>query len=189
MYLQRFLSQQRNTIINHMTKRNSFLVKFATAVVIRGKAFNVNYCYKLFQELRDPKRRPNRNWYRKEILFNLWLGPCNVFVNLWKPLPNVLVVSQVFFAILYLGKDGNQNGITKCEDDTGAGTSLETKINGGSASVTQKEMINKEEERYEEEEEKSCPFCRFFLDSPCNKSFKAWHVCIKVRNMLHTPNK
>ncbi|GFH57277.1 predicted protein [Chaetoceros tenuissimus] len=33
---------------------------------------------------------------------------------------------------------------------------------------------------YDDEEEKSCPFCRFFLESPCRDSFKLWHRCIKV---------
>eukprot|EP00979_Chaetoceros_neogracilis_P016737 scaffold9262_cov287-Chaetoceros_neogracile.AAC.6 len=39
---------------------------------------------------------------------------------------------------------------------------------------------NNQEQRYDEEEEKdSCPFCRFFLESPCSEAFQVWHECIK----------
>jgi len=34
-------------------------------------------------------------------------------------------------------------------------------------------------ENYDEDEEKSCPFCNFFVQSPCKDSFKPWHACIK----------
>ena len=40
---------------------------------------------------------------------------------------------------------------------------------------------------YDEEEEKSCPFCRFFLESPCRDSFKLWHRCIKVGSLEFYP--
>ena len=36
-------------------------------------------------------------------------------------------------------------------------------------------------EEYNEEDERSCPFCRFFLDSPCKETFIKWQQCVKVR--------
>jgi hypothetical protein len=42
-----------------------------------------------------------------------------------------------------------------------------------------------QEQSYDEEEEKdSCPFCRFFLESPCSEAFQVWHECIKVRHCI-----
>ena len=32
----------------------------------------------------------------------------------------------------------------------------------------------------EEDDDKDCPFCRYFLDSPCKKQFQAWQECIDV---------
>jgi len=37
----------------------------------------------------------------------------------------------------------------------------------------------------EDEEKEHCPFCRFFLESPCSETFKVWHECIKVRDELY----
>ena len=34
-----------------------------------------------------------------------------------------------------------------------------------------------EEEEYDDEAE-TCPFCRFFLDSPCKEQFLVWHKCV-----------
>ena len=34
-----------------------------------------------------------------------------------------------------------------------------------------------EEEEYDDEAE-TCPFCRFFLDSPCKEQFLYWHKCV-----------
>eukprot|EP00553_Chaetoceros_curvisetus_P006387 CAMPEP_0204632216 /NCGR_PEP_ID=MMETSP0717-20131115/24489_1 /ASSEMBLY_ACC=CAM_ASM_000666 /TAXON_ID=230516 /ORGANISM="Chaetoceros curvisetus" /LENGTH=126 /DNA_ID=CAMNT_0051650007 /DNA_START=82 /DNA_END=462 /DNA_ORIENTATION=+ len=31
----------------------------------------------------------------------------------------------------------------------------------------------------DEEEEETCPFCQYFLASPCREEFKPWHNCIK----------
>lgn len=39
---------------------------------------------------------------------------------------------------------------------------------------------DEKEEEYDEETE-TCPFCRYFLDSPCRESFKVWHNCVQVR--------
>jgi hypothetical protein len=41
--------------------------------------------------------------------------------------------------------------------------------------------VNTEDEEYDEEAEKKCSFCQFFLESQCKNQFKAWHACIKVR--------
>jgi len=32
---------------------------------------------------------------------------------------------------------------------------------------------------YDEEEERECPFCSYFLDSPCKHSFIIWQKCVK----------
>jgi hypothetical protein len=37
-----------------------------------------------------------------------------------------------------------------------------------------------EEVEYNEEDERSCPFCRYFLDSPCKDTFIKWQQCVKV---------
>jgi hypothetical protein len=37
----------------------------------------------------------------------------------------------------------------------------------------------------EEKEKENCPFCRFFLESPCSQTFKVWQECVKVRNELY----
>jgi len=34
----------------------------------------------------------------------------------------------------------------------------------------------------EEKEKENCPFCRFFLESPCSETFKVWQECVKVRD-------
>ena len=31
-----------------------------------------------------------------------------------------------------------------------------------------------------EEEEEQCPFCRYFLNSPCREPFKVWQKCVQV---------
>lgn len=41
---------------------------------------------------------------------------------------------------------------------------------------------HQKDEDYDEEIEKRCSFCQFFLESPCRNEFKLWHACIKVRN-------
>ena len=43
------------------------------------------------------------------------------------------------------------------------------------------ETNNDDQEEYNEEDERSCPFCRFFLDSPCKETFIKWQQCVKVR--------
>lgn len=38
---------------------------------------------------------------------------------------------------------------------------------------------NVTDNEYNEEEDKSCPFCRYFLDSPCRIPFRNWRLCVK----------
>eukprot|EP00555_Chaetoceros_dichaeta_P001979 CAMPEP_0198248638 /NCGR_PEP_ID=MMETSP1447-20131203/381_1 /TAXON_ID=420782 /ORGANISM="Chaetoceros dichaeta, Strain CCMP1751" /LENGTH=85 /DNA_ID=CAMNT_0043933101 /DNA_START=225 /DNA_END=482 /DNA_ORIENTATION=- len=35
------------------------------------------------------------------------------------------------------------------------------------------------ENEYNEEEDKSCPFCQYFQDSPCRNPFRQWRICVK----------
>ena len=46
-------------------------------------------------------------------------------------------------------------------------------------------ITKKQKDEYDEEEERSCPFCRFFLDSPCKESFIKWQQCVKVCTILY----
>ena len=36
----------------------------------------------------------------------------------------------------------------------------------------------------EEDDDKDCPFCRYFLDSPCSQQFQVWQECIDVRKIM-----
>ena len=47
------------------------------------------------------------------------------------------------------------------------------------------ENVDEKEETYDEEAE-TCPFCRYFLDSPCREQFKAWHACVQVSILFVT---
>ena len=56
-----------------------------------------------------------------------------------------------------------------------------TFCHGGEDDEESSRSGDKQEKGYNEEEEKdACPFCRFFLESPCSESFQVWHKCINV---------
>lgn len=63
------------------------------------------------------------------------------------------------FTILFLFLALNNCTIDECacEDST--------------ASTNQKKILDEDEE--------TCPFCKFFLKSPCRDPFKLWQLCIK----------
>jgi hypothetical protein len=57
------------------------------------------------------------------------------------------------------------------------------------ASETKCEALEENEDQNEEaydEEAETCPFCRYFLDSPCREQFKAWHACVQVSILFVT---
>jgi len=54
----------------------------------------------------------------------------------------------------------------------------EEKFNGTGGKTNKKDENNDSHE----EEDESCPFCRYFLDSPCRSAFQQWRLCVKVCN-------
>lgn len=49
-------------------------------------------------------------------------------------------------------------------------------LENGTDDDSNKKDTNEEDNRDEDE---SCPFCRYFLDSPCRSAFQKWRVCVK----------
>ena len=68
---------------------------------------------------------------------------------------------------------------TKCEEIKSENTAATVNLSLESSQGF-KLSSKTEEDSYDEEEERSCPFCKFFLDSPCKDSFIQWQKCIKV---------
>lgn len=75
----------------------------------------------------------------------------------------------------------NHNDITCCEgskensnDSNNKNTICGTKDEGTNVNEKYSEL------EYDEEEERHCPFCKFFLDSPCKDPFIRWQKCVKV---------
>lgn len=62
---------------------------------------------------------------------------------------------------------------TRCEEFVASMTSN----SGDEVEKDSSEGVSDEEY---EEKAKTCPFCRYFLESPCRESFKAWHTCVEV---------
>ena len=91
------------------------------------------------------------------------LHPCNSMFKSRSPsfALFILSVSPLLFTIMM-----THDVVTKCEEGTEGGD--EGKGN------------EIDEEEYDEEEERSCPFCKFFLDSPCKDTFVEWQKCVKV---------
>ncbi len=91
-----------------------------------------------------------------------------------------MIPSIIIMGLFFLCEEEYRTSTAQCEANNVQ--------NSASTSVSDspKEVVHDGEEEEEEEEEETCPFCQFFLNSPCRDEFKPWHTCIKVSKFKKT---
>ena len=52
------------------------------------------------------------------------------------------------------------------------------------SSDEEKEQKGKQDNKSNDELDENCPFCQYFIQSPCKESFLPWRKCVQVRILL-----
>lgn len=84
---------------------------------------------------------------------------------------------SVTFAMMTIGCLIDRSAITTfCQQDTRVSSNAD---DAGPMAVNQDpQNIQNHDIVYADQDYETCPFCRYFLDSPCSNDFKKWKECI-----------
>ena len=94
---------------------------------------------------------------------------------------NIMVASILLTSSQFDRTKNNNIGTTCCEGSKEISNDSNNENNVGGTKSEGTNINEKYSElEYDEEEERNCPFCKFFLDSPCKDSFIRWQKCVKV---------
>jgi hypothetical protein len=87
-------------------------------------------------------------------------------------------IALASFAMMTIDCLMKRSYITLCCQQDGSNSSSSSDTSAITNQVSKTMQNNKILHGGEEEDYETCPFCRYFLDSPCSIQFKNWKECI-----------